>query len=126
MRPTDFISLFALFLAIFASIFSVITFVKELHIEEKMRHLHQHNLNITTILRLDKDIHHLFRTLGMENNRAERLRMLLQINANKTSNFTEGKRRPSTTPHGVFPGNIKTEISTAPTGKSTNTGQEKN
>ena len=66
MRPSDFISFLALFLSIFATIFSIITFVKELEIEKRMEHLHQHSLNITSIMRLDKDIAHLFRTLGME------------------------------------------------------------
>ena len=102
MRPTDFISFIALFLAIFASIFSVIIYVKEVHIEDQINHFHHNNLNITSIVCLDKDIAHLFKTLGMENNRAERLRKLLKINANATSNFTEGKRRTTKPNHRIF------------------------
>ena len=123
MRPTDFISFFALFLSIFATIFSVITFVKELHIEEQLSHLHQHNVNITSILRLDKDIHHLFRTLGMEDNRADRLR---QINANATTNFTEGERRPTKSPSRVFQGNTTSKISNPTAGNSFNKSTEQN
>ena len=134
MRPTDFITLFALFLSIFATIFSVITFVKELHIEEHIAHLHKHNLNITSIVRLDKDIAHLFRTLGMEANRADRLRHLLQINASnatakrrrqsRLSNFTKGERGFTKTTHRILQGNTTTKITTPPTGKSFNKSTE--
>ena len=126
MRPTDIISLLALFLSIFATIFSVITFVKELHIEEKMRHLHQHNVNITSILRLDQDIAHLFKTLGMEDNRAERLQHLLQINANASATPTEGERGPTKITHRIFPGNSTTKIPNPTTGKSSNSSTEQN
>ena len=107
MRPSDFISFFALFFSIFATIFSIVIFVKEIHIEEQIQHFHHNNLNITSIVRLDKDIAHLFRTLGMEKNRAERQRsngdkVALQINANASSNFTEGKRGPTKTPSRIF------------------------
>ena len=127
MRTTDIISFFALFLSIFATIFSAIVFVKELQIEDHIAHLHKHNLNITSIVRLDKDIAHLFRTLGMEANRADRLRHLLQINANATakrrrqsrlSNSTEGKRGPTKSNREIFQGNATTRLSTSPTGKT--------
>ena len=117
MRP----SFIALFLAIFATIFSTITFIKELHIEEQMRHLHQHNVNITSILRLDKDIAHLFEIFGMTNNRAERLRRLLQINANATAkrrgqsrltNSTERERRITKSTYRIFRGNTTSKIPT--------------
>ena len=125
MKPTDIITFFTLFLSIFASIFSVITFVKELHIEEHIAHLHKHNLNITSIVRLDKDIAHLFETFGMTKARSDRLRLLLLINANATSNTTKGERGPPTTTHRVFHRNITSEIPTPTTRKSLNASTEK-
>ena len=122
MRPTDFISFIALFLSIFATIFSLVIFVKELHIEEQIKHFHHNNLNITSIIRLDKDIAHLFRTLGMSDNRAERL----QINANSSSNSTKGKRTTPKPSRRIFRGNITSKISTPTTRKSFNTSQGQN
>ena len=126
MRPTDFISIIALLLVIFASLFSVITYVKELQIEEHIRHLHKHNLNITSILRLDKDIAHLFRTLGMENNRADRLRHLLQINANASSNSTEGERGLTEINYRIFPRNTTSQVPITPTGNTFNKSEGEN
>ena len=126
MRPTDFISFLALFLSIFATIFSVVIFVKEMHIEDQIKHFHHNNLNITSIIRLDKDIAHLFKTLGMESKRAERLRNLFQINANATANYTEGERRFTTTHRRVFPGNTTSKNFTTRAGKIINTSTEKN
>ena len=123
MRPSDFISFFALFLSIFSTIFSVIVFVKELHIEEHIAHLHKHNLNITSIVRLDKDIAHLFRTLGMENNRADRLKQLL-INANATANSTERKRGLTKSNRKIFQGNATSRLSTTRPGKTFNASTE--
>ena len=125
MRPSDFISFFALFLAIFATIFSVVIFVKEIHIEDQIKHFHHNNLNITSIVRLDKDIAHLFRTLGMENNRAERLRNLLQINANASSNITEGQRGFTKINRGIFNRSTAFTLSTTGAGKSFNKSEEK-
>ena len=120
MKPNDIITLFALFLSIFATIFSVITFVKEIEIENKMSHLHKHNLNIT---RLDKDIAHLFRTLGMESNRALRLRRLL-INANATATPTEGERGPAETDYRILNGSTPFKNSTAGPGKAFNSSSK--
>ena len=121
MRPTDFISLIALFFSIFASIFSVIIYVKEVRIEDKIRHFHHNNLNITSIIRLDKDIAHLFRTLGMESNRAERLK----INANASAKPTEGKRGPPKTDYRIFNGSTPFKNSTAGPGRAFNTSETK-
>ena len=90
-------------------------------IEDQINHFHHNNVNITSIIRLDKDIDHLFRTLGMLGNRAERLK----INANKTSDFTEGKRRLTKTDYRVFSGNSTSKISTTGPGKYFNTSEEK-
>ena len=125
MKVINFISFIALFLSVFATIFSVIVFVKEIQIENHIKHLHKHNLNITSILRLDKDIAHLFRTLGMENNRADRLRQLLLINANASANFTEGERRLTKTDYGVFRGNTTSKIFTTKSGKNFNESKGK-
>ena len=125
MKPTDFISFIALFLSIFATIFSAITFVKELEIEEHIKHLHKHSLNITSILRLDQDISHLFRTLGMEDKRADRLRRIKNAGNNATANSTEGERRLAKTDYGIFRGNSTSEITTPPTGKPFNESKGK-
>ena len=124
MKPINVVSFFALFISIFAMIFSIITFVKELHIEEHIAHLHKHNLNITSIVRLDEDIAHLFRTLGMENNRADRLRQLL-INANASSNSTERKRGPPKFDYKIFQGNATSRFSTTRPGKTFNASKGK-
>ena len=75
-------------------------------------------------MRLDKDIAHLFRTLGMEKNRAERLRKLLKINANATAAPTEGERGLTEPTYRVFQGNATSKIPTQRTGKITNSSSE--
>ena len=125
MKPTDFISFIALFLSIFATIFSIIIYVKEVGIEDQIRHFHHNNLNITSVVRLDKDIGHLFQTLGMLDNRAERLRKLLQINANATSNSTEGERRLTKTDYRIFNRSTPFQISTTRPGNSSNASKGK-
>ena len=123
MRPSDFISFIALFLSIFASIFSVIIYVKELEIEDQISHFHHNNYNITSIVRLDKDITHLFRTLGMENKRAERLRNKINANATDLATSTEGERGPAETDYRILSGSTPFKNSTAGPGKTFNSSE---
>ena len=122
MKPSDIISFLALFLSIFATIFSVIIYVKEVGIEDQIKHFHHNNLNITSIVRLDKDIAHLFKTLGMENKRSERLRKLL-INANASATPTEGERGFTEPDYKILNGSTPFKNSTARPGKSFNSSE---
>ena len=60
----------------------------------------------------------------MENNRADRLRNLLRINANATATPTEGERGFSKTPSRIFRGNTTSKISTTRPGRTFNASKE--